>query len=104
MDLGNVVFTGAVAYGLGLFWYGLVLGRTHESIWRTAAYPFLAIVIAEAFIQLGPQVGHIHLLTALLASLVAVLVDWVVGMIRGVVEAPQGQVQPAAARTSPAAR
>jgi hypothetical protein len=80
---------GAVAYGLGLFWYGLVLGRTHESIWRTAAYPFLAIVFAEAYIQLGPQVGHIHLLTALLASLVAVLVDWAVGMIRGAVEVPR---------------
>lgn len=89
MDLGNVVLMGAVAYGLGLFWYGLVLGRTHESIWRTAAYPFLAIVFAEAYIQLGPQVGHIHLLTALLASLVAVLVDWAVGMIRGAVEVPR---------------
>jgi len=89
VDLGNVVLMGAVAYGLGLFWYGLVLGRTHESIWRTAAYPFLAIVFAEAYIQLGPQVGHIHLLTALLASLVAVLVDWAVGMIRGAVEVPR---------------
>ena len=96
MDLGNVVLTGAVAYGLGLFWYGLVLGRTHESIWRTAAYPFLAIVFAEAYIQLGPQVGHIHLLTALLASLVAVLVDWAVGMIRGAIEAPHGRTVPAA--------
>ncbi len=96
MDLGNVVLTGAVAYGLGLFWYGLVLGRTHESIWRTAAYPFLAIVFAEAYIQLGPQVGHIHLLTALLAALVAVLVDWAVGMIRGAVEAPHSRTAPAA--------
>ena len=51
MDLGTVLLMGAAAYALGLFWYGLILGRTHESIWRTAAYPFLAIVFIMATVD-----------------------------------------------------
>jgi hypothetical protein len=89
MDLGTVLLMGAIAYGLGLFWYGLILGRTHESIWRTAAYPFIAIVFAEAYLQIGPQVGHVYLVGALLASLAGVLVDWAVGTIRGLLVAPR---------------
>ena len=96
MDLGTVVLMGAVAYGLGLFWYGLILGRTHESIWRTAAYPFLAIVFAEQFVQIGPAYGHLHLVSALLASLVGVLVDWAVGTIRGMLVAPKPSTAAAA--------
>src|SRR2546421_115241 len=38
MDFGTVVLMGAVAYGLGLFWYGLILGRSQDTIWRTAAF------------------------------------------------------------------
>ena len=91
MDLGTVLLTAAVAYGLGLFWYGLVLGRTHETAWRTAAYPFLAIVFAQAYLQVGPQVGHLYLAGALIASLVGVLVDWAVGMIRGLLVAPRAR-------------
>jgi len=83
MDLGTIVLAGAVAYGLGLFWYGLILARSYGSVWRTAAFPFLAIVFAEAYLQLGPQVGHLHLVTALVASLAGVLLDWAVGMLRG---------------------
>ena len=89
MDLGTVLLMGAVAYGLGLFWYGLVLGRTHDSVWRTAAYPFLAIVFGQAYLQVGPQVGHLYLVGALIAALVGVLIDWSVGMIRGMLEAPR---------------
>jgi hypothetical protein len=89
MDLGTIVLMGAVAYGLGLFWYGLILGRTHDSIWRTAAYPFLGIVFAEAYLQLGPQVGHLHLVSAVLGTLLAVLVDWAIGAIRGMLVTPR---------------
>ncbi len=89
MDVGTVLLMGAAGYALGLFWYGLILGRTHDSIWRTAAYPFLAIVFAEAYLQIGPQVGHLHLVGALLASLAGVLVDWAVGAIRGMLTTPQ---------------
>lgn len=88
MDLGTVLLMGAAAYALGLFWYGLILGRSHASIWRTAAYPFLAIVFAEAYLQIGPQVGHLHLVGALVASLAGVLVDWAVGTIRGMLGSP----------------
>ncbi len=96
MDLGTVLLMGAAAYGLGLFWYGLILGRTHDSIWRTAAYPFLAIVFAEAYLQIGPQVGHVYLVGALIASLAGVLVDWAVGMIRGLLVAPRAHSAAAA--------
>jgi hypothetical protein len=87
MDLGTVLLMGGVAYALGLFWYGLILGRTNEVIFRTAAYPFLAIVFAEAYLQIGPQVGHLHLVAALIASLAGVLVDWAVVTIRGMLGA-----------------
>lgn len=89
MDLTSIVLMAALAYGLGLFWYGLVLGRTHDSIWRTAAYPFTAMVCAEAYAPLGPAIGHTHLLSALIAALVGALVDWAVGMIRGALVAPR---------------
>ena len=89
MDLGTVLLMGAVAYALGLFWYGLILGRTNDSIWRTAAYPFLAIVFAEAYLQIGPQVGHVHLVGALIFSLAGVLVDWAAGAVRGMLVAPR---------------
>jgi hypothetical protein len=96
MDLGTVLLMGAVAYGLGLFWYGLVLGRTYDSIWRTAAYPFLAIVFAQAYFQAGPAVGHLYLVGALVASLAGVLIDWAVGMLRGML-VPSAKTHTAAA-------
>jgi hypothetical protein len=96
MDLGTVLLMAAVAYALGLFWYGLILGRTNGGILRTAAYPFLAIVFAEAYLQLGPQVGHVHLVSALIASLAGVLVDWAVGAIRGMLAAPRTNTAAAA--------
>jgi hypothetical protein len=89
MDLGTVLLIGAAAYALGLFWYGLILGRSHDSILRTAAYPFLAIIFAEAYLQIGPQVGHLHLVGALVASLAGVLVDWAAGAIRGMLTSPR---------------
>ena len=96
MDLGTVLLMGAAAYALGLFWYGLILGRTHDSIWRTAAYPFLAIVFAETYMQIGPQLGHLHPVGALVASLAGVLVDWAVGTIRGLLGSPSTNTAAAA--------
>lgn len=96
MDLGTVLLMGALAYGLGLFWYGLILGRTPAGAWRTAAYPFLAIVFAQAYFQAGPAVGHVHLLGALVASLVGVLADWAVGTVRGLL-VPAARTHPAPA-------
>jgi hypothetical protein len=96
MDLGTVVLMGAAAYALGLFWYGLILGRTHDSVWRTAAYPFLAIAFAEAYLQIGPQVGHLHLVGALVASLAGVLIDAAVGFVRGMLGSPSSSTAAAA--------
>src|SRR5437588_13024927 len=91
MDFGTVVLMGAVAYGLGLFWYGLILGRSHDTIWLTAAFSFIAIVFGETYAQLGLQLGHLHPLTALIAALVGVLVDWDVGWIRGAWLSPKAR-------------
>lgn len=96
MDLGTVLLMGALAYGLGLFWYGLILGRTPDGAWRTAAYPFLAIVFAQAYFQAGPAVGHVYLLGALVASLAGVLADWAVGTVRGLL-VPTAKTHPAPA-------
>ncbi len=47
-----------------------------------AAYPFLGIFAAEALLPsvptFDPKFGNIHLLTVLIGSLVAVVVDWIV--------------------------
>lgn len=49
----------AFAYGIGVFWYDLLPGQLAERAWRGAAYPFAAIVLAEAivppFARAGPR-------------------------------------------------
>ena len=41
--------------------------------------------------QIGPAFGHLHLVSALLASLAGVLVDWAVGAIRGMLVSPRAR-------------
>jgi hypothetical protein len=47
-----------------------------------AAYPFLGIFVAKALLpsvlRFEPEFGNLHLLTVLLGSLVAVVIDWIV--------------------------
>ena len=57
-----------------------------DRVWRIAALPFLGIYIAEALLPplltFDPSLGGIHLITALIGSLVAVIVDWVIEGVR----------------------
>jgi len=86
MDVGTFLLMLGLAYALGLFWYDLLPGRLPEQLWRVAAYPFLGIYVAEtvlpSLIAVDPTFGGIHLITAVVGSLVAVVVDWVVTQAR----------------------
>jgi len=86
MDVGTLLLMLGLAYALGLFWYDLLPGKLPEQLWRVAAYPFLGIFVAQtllpSLITLDPQFGGIHLITAFVGSLVAVVVDWVVTQAR----------------------
>ncbi len=82
MDFGTWLLLVALAYGLGVFWYDLVPGRLPDLPWRVAAYPFVLIVIGEAFSPLGPAFAGMHPVTAVVASLVGVVIDWIVTQAR----------------------
>jgi hypothetical protein len=86
MTVGTFLLMLGLSYGLGLLWYDLLLGKLPEQIWRVAAYPFLGIFVAEALLgsvlSFDPQFGGLHLLTVLIGSLVAVVVDWVIRQSR----------------------
>jgi hypothetical protein len=86
MDIGTVLLMLGVSYGLGLLWYDLLPGKLPERVWRVAAYPFLGIFVAEAILapllSFDPKFGGIHLVSALIGSLVGVIVDWVVNQAR----------------------
>jgi hypothetical protein len=86
MDVGTFLLMAGLAYALGLLWYDLLPGKLPEQVWRVAAYPFLGIFVAEAvlpsFLPFDPKFGNFHLVTVLIGSLVAVVVDWVVRQAR----------------------
>ena len=86
MDLGTILLMLGLAYGLGVLWYELLPGNVPGKVWRVAAYPFLGIYVAEALLPslltFDPKFGGIHLITALIGSLVAVVVDWVITALR----------------------
>ncbi len=99
MDIGTLLFMVAFAYGLGVFWYDLLPGQLSDRTWRVAAYPFALMVFGEAFMPLGPSFGGVHVITALVAALIGVLIDWIVQAVRrpAAVSTPEG-VAPATAR------
>jgi hypothetical protein len=80
VDVGTFLLMLGLAYALGLVWYDLLPSKLPEQVWRVAAYPFLGIFVAEALVPpvlpFDPEFGNLHLLTVLIGSLVAVLVDW----------------------------
>jgi len=82
MDVGTFLLMLGLSYALGLLWYDLL----PEQVWRVAAYPFLGIFVAEALLPsvlpFDPRFGNLHLLTVLIGSLVAVVVDWVIRQAR----------------------
>jgi hypothetical protein len=86
MDLGTLLLTVGLAYGLGILWYELLPASLPDKVWRVAAYPFLGIWAAEALLApaltFDPKFGGIHLISALFGSLVAVVVDWAITDMR----------------------
>jgi len=86
MDIGTLLLMLGLAYGLGVLWYDLLPASVPDRVWRTAAYPFLGMFIAEALLSplltFDPTFGGIHLITALVGSLVAVAVDWGITEVR----------------------
>ncbi|MBI2303959.1 MAG: hypothetical protein HYU86_04340 [Chloroflexi bacterium] len=82
MDIGTLLLMVAFAYGLGVLWYDLLPGEVSMKPWRVAAYPFAAMVIAEVLVVYGPMFGGFHVLSAIGASLIGVLVDWGVNLVR----------------------
>jgi len=98
MDLGTLLLMVGFAYGMGVFGYDLLPGRLPTRVWRVAAYPFVAIVIAETLVVLngalgGPMFGGIHIFPAVIASLIGVLVDWAITGVRhpAMVDTLEGQ-------------
>jgi hypothetical protein len=82
MDLGTFLFMLAFAYGLGVFWYDLLPGQLADRAWRVAAYPFALMAIGEAFVPFGPTFGGIHVVTAVVAALIGVVIDWIIQYVR----------------------
>jgi hypothetical protein len=86
MDVGTFLLMLGLSYALGLFWYDLLPSKLPEQVWRVAAYPFLGIFVAEALLPsvlpFDPKFGNLHLITVLIGSLVAVVVDWVIRQAR----------------------
>lgn len=89
MDIGTFLLMLGLSYGMGLLWYELLPGKLPEHTYRVAAYPFLGIFAAHALLpwmfgtsMADPAVGGVHIFTALIGSLVGVIVDWVITQAR----------------------
>ena len=99
MDLGTLLLMVGLAYGLGVLWYSLLPGSMPDRAWRVAAYPFLGIYVAEALLApvltFDPAFGGFHLLTVIIGSIVAVVVDWLVMQARRPAQVPWPQPKPA---------
>ncbi|MGH2467835.1 MAG: hypothetical protein ACRDGL_08915 [Candidatus Limnocylindrales bacterium] len=97
MDIGTFLLILAFSYGIGVFWYDLLPGQLSSQTWRAAAYPFAAIVIAEAWLPFGPAVGGLHITSAVIAALIGVIIDWIVYTYRhpAMVAAPELRVSAA---------
>jgi hypothetical protein len=97
MDIGTLLLMVAFAYGIGVFWYDLIPGQLAERPWRVAAYPFAAMVIAEAFWPVEPVFGGLHVVSAVVAGLIGVVVDWAVTRYRQPTATPTPELRPSAA-------
>ena len=82
MDIGSLLLMLGLAYGLGVLWYDLLPGELPDRVWRVAAYPFLGIWVAQALLTPhfanDPGFGGVHLVAAIIGSIVAVIVDWII--------------------------
>lgn len=82
MEIATWLFMVAFAYGVGVFWYELLPGKMTGATWRVAAYPFAVMVLAEAFVPLGPKFLGFHPGSAAIAALIGVIIDWLVTYLR----------------------
>jgi predicted MFS family arabinose efflux permease len=80
-ELGYVLYLFGLAYAFGQLW-SAVIDHRHDHWMRIASFPFLGIVAGEALFPMGPQFFGVHVLVAFIATLVAVLVDKLVHMVR----------------------
>jgi hypothetical protein len=99
MEIGTFLFMLAFAYGLGVFGYDLLPGRLSDRTWRVAAYPFALMAFGEALVPMGPSFAGIHVLTALVAALIGVVIDWIIQTVRhpAAVSTPEVAATPARA-------
>lgn len=99
MQIATFLFMLAFAYGIGVFWYDLLPGHLPHRTWRVAAYPFILMVIGEAFVPVGPGFLGFHPATAIVAALIGVIIDWLITYYRrpNAIEAPEGRIAPTAA-------
>jgi len=82
MQFATWLFMVAFAYGIGIFWYDLLPGRLPHMTWRVAAYPFALMVLGEAIVPFGPSFMGFHVITAIIAGLIGVIIDWIVTTAR----------------------
>jgi hypothetical protein len=77
------LFMVAFAYAVGVFGYELLPGRlVQDRPWRVAAYPFGLMVLAEAYVDVGPRVFGFHPGICVIAALIGVILDWIVMSVR----------------------
>jgi hypothetical protein len=103
MDIGSLLLMLGLAYGLGVLWYDLLPGQLPDRVWRVAAYPFVGIWVAQALLtphfENDPVFGGIHLIAAVIGSIVAVIIDWIITTARQ----PSSVLAPEPRRPAPAA-
>ncbi len=97
MQVATWLFMVAFAYGIGVFWYDLLEGRLPDRTWRVAAYPFILMVLGEAYVPAGPDFLGFHPATGVIAALIGVVIDWIVTYFRRprTVESPELRAAPA---------
>ena len=98
IDIGSFLFMLAFAYALGVFWYDLLPGQLSDRTWRAAAYPFALMAFGEAFVPYGPSFGGIHVITALIAALIGVIIDWIIQTARHPAAVPTPELHSVPAR------
>jgi len=102
VDLGTILLMAGLAYGLGVLWYSLLPAKLPDKVWRVAAYPFIGIFVAEALLpnvwESDPKFGGVYLFAALIGSIVAVIVDWLIAEVRKPVAETRPRVSETAAR------
>jgi hypothetical protein len=101
MDLGTLLLMLGLSYAFGVLWYDLLPGRLPERLWRVAAFPFVGIFVAHSLLQpafnIDPAFGGLHLITTVVGSLVAVIVDVIITRARRPSMVPEPELRRASA-------